>query len=170
MSSLDERLGKYLRMRRALGYGLRRQEKLLRQFLGFLEGRGETRVTTASALAWTRLPAGGESWRPYRLTAVRGFARYLVSIGEPVEVPAGDLCQIGSPGRSLPLPRRADRGADESRRHARHRAPHRDPAHADRPALEHRDAGRGGDRSRPRGLRRSARGARRPSRQAREVA
>jgi integrase len=101
MSCLDERLGEYLRMRRALGYGLRRQEKLLRQFLGFLEGRGETRVTTASALAWARLPAGGESWRSYRLTAVRGFARYLDSIGEPVEVPAGDLLP-DRPHRAVP--------------------------------------------------------------------
>lgn len=101
MSSLDVRLVEYLAMRRALGYGLRRQEKLLRQFLGFLKDRGETRVTTASALEWARLPAGGEAWRSYRLAAVRGFARYLHSIGEPAEVPPVDLLPE-QPHRAVP--------------------------------------------------------------------
>jgi len=101
MSAVEMRLREYLAMRRALGYGLRRQEKLLVQFLAFLADRGETQVTTSSALAWAKLPAGGDAWRSYRLAAVRGFARYLASVGEPVEVPAVDLLP-DQPHRAVP--------------------------------------------------------------------
>jgi integrase len=101
MSPLDARLDEYLAMCRALGYDLRRQERLLRQYLAFLAERGETQVTTARALEWARIPAGGEAWRSYRLAAVRGFARYLVSIGEPAEVPPVDLLP-DQPHRAVP--------------------------------------------------------------------
>lgn len=101
MSGLELRLGEYLATRRALGYGLRRQEKLLIQFLVFLADRGETQVTVASALAWARVPAGGEAWWSYRLAAVRGFARHLVSVGEPAEVPGADLLP-DVPHRAVP--------------------------------------------------------------------
>jgi integrase len=102
MSALETRLGEYLAMRRALGYGLRRQEKLLHQFLAFLEERGETQITTATALGWARVPAGGQAWRSYRLAAVRGFARYLASVGDRVEVPAVDLLP-DVPHRTVPF-------------------------------------------------------------------
>jgi site-specific recombinase XerD len=102
MSALETRLGEYLAMRRALGYGLRRQEKLLHQFLAFLEERGETQITTATALGWAQVPAGGQAWRSYRLAAVRGFARYLASVGDRVEVPAVDLLP-DVPHRTVPF-------------------------------------------------------------------
>jgi integrase len=101
MSTLDARLDEYLAMRRALGYGLRRQEKLLRQYLAFLAKHGETQVTIASALEWAKLPAGGESWWSYRLAALRAFARYLVSVGYPAEVAANDLLP-DRPHRAVP--------------------------------------------------------------------
>jgi integrase len=101
MSSLDTRLSEYLAMRRALGYGLRRQEKLLRQYLTFLAARGETQVTITSALQWAKLPASAEAWWSYRLAAIRGFARYLVSVGDPAEVPANDLLP-DQPHRAVP--------------------------------------------------------------------
>ena len=98
---LEDRLADYLAMRRALGYGLRRQEKLLVQYLGWLAQQGEARVTTANALAWATLPAGGAAWRSYRLTAVRGFARYLTALGEPAEVPPAELLP-DQPHRATP--------------------------------------------------------------------
>lgn len=101
MSTLDARLEEYLAMRRALGYGLRRQEKLLGQYLAFLAARGESHVTIASALEWAKLPAGGEAWWSYRLAATRAFARYLVSVGDLAEVPAGDLLP-DRPHRAVP--------------------------------------------------------------------
>lgn len=91
MSPLLESLADYLAMRRALGYGLRRQEKLLRQFLAWLAERGEERITSELALVWATLPAGEGAWHSYRLQAVRGFARYLHAIDEAVEVPAAEL-------------------------------------------------------------------------------
>lgn len=101
MSPLKTRLGEYLAMRRGLGYQLARQEKLLGQYLAFLNERAETQVTVQNALEWAKLPAGGEAWRGYRLAAVRAFARYLVSVGEPVEVPSPDLLPE-QPHRAVP--------------------------------------------------------------------
>jgi integrase len=101
MSPLKMRLGEYLAMRRGLGYRLARQEKLLGQYLAFLNERAETQVTVQNALEWAKLPAGGEAWRGYRLAAVRAFARYLVSVGEPVEVPSPDLLPE-QPHRAVP--------------------------------------------------------------------
>jgi integrase len=79
-------------MRRALGYTLKRTEKLLAQFLTYLEDRGEERVSTETALAWARLPTGAHrSWGSYRLSAVRGFAAHLRAIDPATEVPPADL-------------------------------------------------------------------------------
>jgi integrase len=90
--ALREQLGDYLALRRALGYRLARPEKLLNQFLGHLEHRGQSRITVAAALEWARLPGNGNSnWWAYRLSAVRGFATYLHGIDPVHEVPAPDL-------------------------------------------------------------------------------
>jgi integrase len=85
-------LADYLVLRRALGYRLARPEKLLGQFLDYLELTGEPRITVAAALDWARLPASGDSnWWAYRLSAVRGFATYLHALDSAHEVPAADL-------------------------------------------------------------------------------
>jgi integrase len=101
VNTLEGRLDEYLAMRRALGYGLARQEKLLAQYLAFLADRGESQVTIANALEWAKLPAGGEAWWSYRLGAIRPFARYLVSVGDRAEVPANDLLP-DPPHRAVP--------------------------------------------------------------------
>lgn len=89
---LRELLGDYLALRRALGYRMARPEKLLNQFPGHLDSRGETVITVAAALDWARLPAAGTSnWWAYRLSAVRGFATYLHTLDPAHEVPAPDL-------------------------------------------------------------------------------
>ena len=51
MTPLRRALADYLAMRRALGYRLARAEKLLAQFLAYLEDRGETRLRTEALLA-----------------------------------------------------------------------------------------------------------------------
>lgn len=85
-------LADYLALRRALGYQLARPEKLLGQFLDYLAQHGESRITIAGALDWTRLPAnGGSNWWAYRLSVVRGFATYLHALDPTHEVPAPDL-------------------------------------------------------------------------------
>ena len=91
-AALREALGDYLRMRRALGYRLVRPEKLLNQFLDYLDAAGVTTVTSDAALAWSCLPAGGDvNWWAYRLSVVRGFASYLHGLDPTVEIPATDL-------------------------------------------------------------------------------
>ena len=66
MNALRQALVDYLAMRRALGYQLARTEKLLAQFLTYLEERDEGQLTTRAAIAWATLPAGAHrSWMSY---------------------------------------------------------------------------------------------------------
>ena len=91
MTGLTAALDDYLTMRRALGYRLIRPEKLLRQFIDYLDGRGVTTITTDDALAWATLPDHGDaSWLAYRLSAVRGFATYVHTIDPETQVPPAD--------------------------------------------------------------------------------
>ncbi len=91
MSRLRDSLGDYLTIRRALGYTLERAEKLLDQFIDYLDGLGVELVTVERALAWARLPAGGVNWFAFRLSVVRGFAAYLHALDPAHEVPPADL-------------------------------------------------------------------------------
>ena len=91
MSPLHQPLADYLAIRRALGYKLERAEKLLTQFVAYLEDLGEERITTEHALTWAMLPAGSDVWSAHRLSVVRGFAAYLKTIDPATEVPAADL-------------------------------------------------------------------------------
>jgi integrase len=92
MTPLHQALTDYLHLRRSLGYHLARTEKLLQQFTGYLEATGAPVVTIENAVAWACLPVAGEScWWTHRLSAVRGFARYLHSLDGTTPVPAADL-------------------------------------------------------------------------------
>lgn len=91
MNTLQRMLSDYLRLRRSLGYKLRRSEKLLRQFLNFLNKKGTQKITTEHALTWACQPISGGNWRSQRLSVVRGFASYLQNIDVDVEVPPRDL-------------------------------------------------------------------------------
>lgn len=91
MSGLRESMAEYLAVRRALGHQLDRTEKLLRQFLDYLDATGSDQITVERAVAWATLPAGGEHWHGMRLGVVRGFARYLHEVDPRVEVPPPDV-------------------------------------------------------------------------------
>ena len=92
MSPLRQALDDYLTMRRRLGYKLERPEKLLAQFLAYLDEVGSESVTVEHALAWARLPAEADlSWWSFRLSVVRGFAAYLHTLDPAAEVPAAEL-------------------------------------------------------------------------------
>lgn len=101
MSPLHDHLSDYLRIRRSLGYKLERAEKLLGQFLAYLEERDTMIVTVGDALAWARLPGGSPDWWAFRLSAVRGFAAYLHALDPAHEVPAADLLPRRPP-RAIP--------------------------------------------------------------------
>jgi integrase/recombinase XerD len=92
MIPLGQALEDYLRIRRALGFKLVSDQRLLENFVGFLEEAGAERITTDLALRWARLPvdAHPHRWRQ-RLGIVRVFARYVATLDPSSEVPSKDL-------------------------------------------------------------------------------
>ena len=102
MTGLRAALADYLALRRALGCKLVVAERLLGQFLDFLEAGGAEVITTALALRWATLPAGASPvWLAQRLSAVRGFATFAASLDEATEIPPAS-CLPGRPARAVP--------------------------------------------------------------------
>lgn len=92
MTALRDAAEDYLVIRRACGYALRQEGRLLASYLDHLERTGTTRVTTQMALAWATEPGQADpSWWAKRLTVVRGFARYLATIDQDTQVPSAGL-------------------------------------------------------------------------------
>jgi integrase len=85
---LHERAEEYLRLRRALGFRLEHEGRLLPQFAGYLQQHGAVTVTAEHAITWAQLPQGVTpvTWTQ-RLTAVRGFAAWLRTIDPATEIP-----------------------------------------------------------------------------------
>jgi len=92
MTRLRDSISDYLELRRSLGFKLKKDERLLRDFAGFMERRHATRITAKLAVLWARRPASTTAnTHAGRLRAVRSFARYRI-LGDPrTEIPAADL-------------------------------------------------------------------------------
>jgi integrase/recombinase XerD len=102
MTTLEERLAGYLAVRRALGYRLVRAEKLLGQFIAWMNERDENTITTAAALEWATLPPAPDSgWHAYRMSVVRGFAAHLHALDPVHELVPQDLLPQ-QPRRAVP--------------------------------------------------------------------
>src|SRR5258708_3556482 len=101
MNALRKALADYFAVRRALGFKLYRAEKLVGQFLTFVEDRGEDHLTTEAALAWATLPKRGRTWAFARLSVVRRFAKHLRGIDPATEVPPTHLL-VQQKGRATP--------------------------------------------------------------------
>jgi integrase/recombinase XerD len=92
MSDLRAAAGEYLALRRSLGARLVEAERMLNGFVGYLEARGASTVTIELALEWATLPRQATAWWwRQRLSAVRGFARYLQAFDPDAEVPPTGL-------------------------------------------------------------------------------
>lgn len=92
MTGLEEQLADYLMMRRALGYKLTHQARLLDSFVGYLDDHGASWVSVELAVAWATQPVGVDPvWWAQRLGAVRTFATYLRNFDARNEVPPKDL-------------------------------------------------------------------------------
>lgn len=103
MIALRPALTDYLSMRRALGYKLRRTEKLLLQFIEYAEASGADHITIELALTWARLPTGGDmDWWSSRLSVVRKFATFLNTLDPDTEVPPSDLLPAPKSHRAVP--------------------------------------------------------------------
>ena len=102
MSPLSEALAGYLSVRRALGFRLDRAEKLIGQFLDYLEEqsgrRGHHRVRGRLG---DRPGRGASWWHALRLSAVRPFASWLHALDDAHEVPPAGLIPHG-PHRAVP--------------------------------------------------------------------
>ena len=91
-ASLRQALQDYLSIRRQLGFKLKTDQRLLENFVEFLERAGAERITIELALMWACKPVQAHpSWWRQRLGIVRGFARYLATIDPDSEVPSVDL-------------------------------------------------------------------------------
>lgn len=96
MTGMGQALDGYLDLRRGLGFRLAREEKLLRQYIAWAEDRGAVTVTADDALAWAVLPGRDASrWQRMRLSAVRGFARYLATLDPAAEIPPSGVLPAG---------------------------------------------------------------------------
>ena len=89
MTSLRTDLDDYLQLRRRLGHELADAARLLPRYVDYLEQSGQTTITVTNAVTWSQKPQAppGSSVRSKRMTAVRGFARYLSGIDSATEVP-----------------------------------------------------------------------------------
>jgi len=95
MSPLEQALADYLRLRRSLGHDLADAGRLLPDFVAYLDERGEATVTVELALEWAQRSStdlGPSTGRvstvgPRRLTAARGFARFLTGRDPLTQVP-----------------------------------------------------------------------------------
>ncbi|MEU7745384.1 tyrosine-type recombinase/integrase [Nonomuraea sp. NPDC049158] len=90
MSALQQALADYLRLRRSLGHEMAEAAYFLPGFVAYLDSQNTQTVTIRAALAWAqqadddgRMTTIGSR----RMTAARGFARYLAGIDPATEVP-----------------------------------------------------------------------------------
>ena len=89
MSVLEHDLADYLELRRSLGHEMAEAGWLLPRFVAYLDGLGASTVTIESALDWAQQSPTGQPTTvgPRRMTAARGFARYLAGIYPGTEIP-----------------------------------------------------------------------------------
>lgn len=103
MRPLGQAASDYLRIRRALGFKLVEEARLLRSFVAYMDAAGAETITVEHALRWATSPVSAMAvHRAKRLRAVRGFARYLKTIDPATELLATDLLPSG--GRQRPTP------------------------------------------------------------------
>jgi len=102
-ADLTEPLDRYLALRRALGFSMRVQERLLRDFVEYVNQResvgpirAELAVQWACVTASRRSPGGQAN----RLSLVRGFLTYLRALDQETEVPPHHL--LSKATRPLP--------------------------------------------------------------------
>jgi integrase/recombinase XerD len=90
--SLRIRAEEYLALRRALGYQLQTEARMLLAFADHLDTAGQSTVTVQAALDWaSQSRQASAQHRSRRLGVARGFAGYLVAFDATCEVPPPGL-------------------------------------------------------------------------------
>lgn len=93
MTDLERSLEQYLSLRRTLGYKLQTQESRLRNFVEYMEKRGELYITSKLAVEWAGHQCGLASWSS-RLSTIRSFARHLIIVDPRTEVPPSGIFPV----------------------------------------------------------------------------
>ena len=80
MKSFRQGVAEYLELRRGLGFKLKRQSRILNEFVGFLEREGACHITPRLALRWATEPQQVQQveWSA-RLSIARGFSVFWSS-------------------------------------------------------------------------------------------
>jgi integrase len=88
MTDFSSAVVDYLQTRRAMGYKLAEDGRLLRQFANYLDTVGAEHLSVEHALSWATLPRdAAPAWHAVRLGTVRSFARYLSALDPRTEIP-----------------------------------------------------------------------------------
>jgi integrase len=96
MTDFSSAVTDYLQTRRAMGYKLAEDGRLLYQFAAYLDSVHAEHLNLLHALSWaTRPQDAAPAWHAVRLGTVRSFAKYLSAIDPATEIP---------PVRLLPEP------------------------------------------------------------------
>lgn len=102
MKTIATHVEDYLKLRRSLGFKLRVNGYLLRDFAKYCASKNASHITTNLALKWAVMP---ENIRPeqrgVRLGMVRVFAKHLAAIDPRTEIPPNGLLP-GQRHRSVP--------------------------------------------------------------------
>ena len=91
---LFDKLERYLALRRAFGFNMRPEERLLRDFAIFVEGCGlDGPITAQVAVDWacSTSKCCGPGGQSRRLSVARGFLQYLCAIDSDTQVPSSGL-------------------------------------------------------------------------------
>jgi len=92
MTPMRTAIDEYLDLRRALGFRLKTDERLLGQFAGFMEHRRAVHITAKLAAEWAQqTPSTDQNYHAGRLRAVRSFARHRLHDDPMTEVPPTDM-------------------------------------------------------------------------------
>ena len=108
-ADMQNHLDRYLEWRRALGFEMRIEGRLLQDFLTFLQSRtlGEPLIAQ-SAIDWA-CSRGGSKWQSGRFSIARCFLVHLRAHHPDVEVPPFGIIPSGSGPRRTSIPRRRSR-------------------------------------------------------------
>jgi integrase len=104
VTALEQALADYLQLRHSLGHEMAEAGRLLPGLVAYLDARGLPTVTTEAALAWAQQAPKSPTGRvttigPRRMTAARGFARYLSGTDPNTGVPPLGLMPRRGPWR-----------------------------------------------------------------------
>jgi integrase/recombinase XerD len=94
-ADLETHLERYLELRRALGFEMRVESRLLRDFLAFLQGRTLAEPLIAQAAVEWASSRGGSTWQSKRLSTARCFLVHLRAHVPGIQVPAPGMIPRG---------------------------------------------------------------------------